>query len=112
MGTDINLKTYDGRNCFHITADYGQLTLCKTLINKHNFNVQIANNDGWTALHYSPNNESYELVNFFSKVETDINLKTSDGRNCFHIAADNGNLTLCKTLINKHNFNVQIVDND
>ena len=111
-GTDINLKTYDGRNCFHIAADYGHLTLCKTLINKHNFNVQIANNDGWTALHYSAKNGSCEFVNFLCDVGTDINLKTYDGRNCFHIAADYGHLTLCKTLINKHNFDLQLADKD
>ena len=111
-GTDINLKTYDGRNCFHIAADYGHLTLCKTLINKHNFNVQIANNDGWTALHYSAKNGSCEFVNFLCDVGTDINLKTYDGRNCFHIAADYGHLTLGKTLINKHNFDLQLADKD
>ena len=111
MGNDINLKNNLGWNCLHIAALYGHLTLCKTLINKHNFDVEIASNDGWTALHYSAKNGSYDLVNFFSQVGIDINCRTYDGRNCLHIAADCGHLTLCKTFINKYNFDVQIADN-
>ena len=43
---------------------------------------------------------------------TDIQLKDSLGRNCFHIAVLYGYLNLCKALIIKHNFHVHMIDNE
>ena len=111
-GTDIHLKTNCGMNCLHIAAYNGHLNLCKKLIEKHKFDVNAADNDGWTALHNSAINDSYKLVSFFANVGTDIYLKTKYGENCLHIAALNGHLNLCKTLIKKHNFDVNAADND
>ena len=108
MGIDINLKTKDGMNCLHIAADYGHLNLGKTLISEYNVDVQVPDNDGWTALHYSAQNGSHELVQFFADIGININLKTNDGMNCLHIAAYNGHLSLCKTFINKHKFDVNL----
>ena len=112
MGTDINLKTNNGMNCLHIAADHGHLNLCKTLIKKYNFDLVNPDDYGWTALHYSAYNGSYELVKFFGDMGTDINLKTNVGQNCLHIAAGRGHLNLCKSFVNKHKFNVKISDYD
>ena len=112
MGIEINLKTKDGMNCLHIAADYGHLNLCKTLINEYNVDKQVPDNDGWTALHFSARNGSYEVVKFFINMGIDTNLKGTDGMNCLHIAAHYGHLNLCKTLINKYNVDVQLPDND
>ena len=75
-GTDINLKGIKGTNCLHIAAFYGKFDLCKTLRNKNNFDARIPNSDGWTALHFSASNGSYELVKYFTDEGIDINLKT------------------------------------
>ena len=112
MGTDTNLKGTDGKNCLHIAARYGHLNLCKTLINKYNVDVQLPDNDGWTALHFSAGSGSYEIVKYFTNMGIKINLKTKDGMNCLHIAARYGHLNLCKTLINKYNFDVELPDNN
>ena len=98
-GIDINLKTNAGSNCLHIAANSENLYICKTLINKHNFDVQMNDRYGWTALHYSASVGSYELVKYFADTGTDTKLKANDGKNCFHIAAKNGHLNLCKILI-------------
>ena len=111
-GTDIHLKTKGGENCLHITATYGHLNLCKTLINKHNFNVDMADDGEWTALHFSTQNGSFELVNFFADKVIDIYAKTIAGENCLHIAARKGHLNLCKTLIDRYNFDVHLTDNE
>ena len=112
MGTDINLKTKNGRNCLHIAALYGHFDFCKILTDKHKFDVLMADNDGWTALHFLAKTGSYEFLTYFFDIKTDIYLKTNDGKNCLHIAASNGHLNLCKTLIDKHNFDVHMVDNE
>ena len=112
MGADINLKTNEGKNCLHIAADWGHFNLCKTLISKHKFDVKLPDHDGWTALHYFAKNGSYELVKLAVDKGADINLKTTEGKNCLHIAADWDNFNLCKTLISEHNFDVQLLDHN
>ena len=111
-GSDIDLKTKDGKNCLHIAALHGHISLCKTLIHEHNFDVHTVDNDGWTALHFSTRNNSYELIEYFVDMGSDIYLKTNDGKNCLHIAALYGHLNLCKTLIDEYHFDVQIADDD
>ena len=112
QGTDIQMKTKKGQNCLHIAAENEHLNLCKTLIEEHNFDVQETDSYRITALHLSCRSGSYKLVKFFANEGTDIKLKTNDGQNCLHTAADNAHLNLCKTLIEEHNFDVQETDND
>ena len=112
VGIDINLKTNDGKTILHIAANYGHLNLCKTLIDKHNFDVNATSNARWTALHYSARSGSYELVNFFADMGIDIYLKEDSGWNCLHIAALYGHLNLCNTLLHKHKFKIYITDNE
>ena len=112
MGVDIYLKGNDGMNCLHIAALYGHLNLCKILIDKHNFDKDTADKNGWTALHYSASYGSYELFRYFADMGVDIYLKSNNGRNCLHIAARCGHLNLCKILIDKHNFDKHMADKD
>ena len=95
---DIFHETTCGMNCLHIAASNGHLDLCKTLINKHKFDVNMKDSEGFTALHFAAEHGSYELVKLFADKGTDIHLKTEDGMNCLHIASWNGHLNLCKIL--------------
>ena len=112
LGTDIQLNTKSGKNCLHIAAHNGHLPLCKALVERHKFDAHMVDNDGWTALHHSARNGSYDLVRFFTDLATDIHLKTKSGKNCLHIAALNGHLPLCKALVEKHKFDLHMADND
>ena len=109
---DIDLKTNLGWNCLHIAAFYGHLNLCKKLIENHNFDVHVTDEDGWTALHYSAINGSYELVTYFAEMGTDIHVRNNSCWNCLHIAAFNGHLKLCQTLTEKHKFDVLMTPMD
>ena len=109
-GINIHLKTHEGKNCLHIAAANGQLNLCKTLIFRHEFDINMINNGGWTALHFSVQNGSHELVKFFTDQGADIHRKTNNGVTCLHIAAAHGHLNLCKTLKNKYEFNLHVTD--
>ena len=64
MGIDINLKDNLEQNCLYFTALSGHLNLCRTLLDRKDFDVHIENNVGWTPLHYSARNCTYELVDF------------------------------------------------
>ena len=110
-GADIHETTKAGENCLHIAACHGHLNLCQTLIDDHGFEKNIADNNGWTALHISAQSGSYELVKFFVEKGADIHEKTKAGENCLHIAARKGHLNLCQTLIDEHGFDKNIADN-
>ena len=68
------------------------------LIDQHKILVNLADNDGWRALHISVKNGSYELLTYFNDMGTDIDLKTNDGRNCLDVSALLEYFNLCKTL--------------
>ena len=110
MGADIYLEDNKGSNCLHIAAQYGHLNLCKILKGKHNFDVHMANKDGWTALHYSAGYGSSDLFTYFADMVDDIYLETKNYSNCLHIAAVCGHLNLCKILKNKYKFDVHMAD--
>lgn len=88
------------------------MNLCKILVEKHNFDVYIADNDGHIALYHSEKSDSFDLVIFFANRGNNIHFKESLGSSCLHIAAISGYLNLFKTLINKHDFNAHMADSD
>ena len=109
--TDIHLVNNDGLNCLHVAARLGYFNLCGALIENHNFHVHVTDGEGLAALHFSVKSGSYELVELFVENGIDVRLKTDDGKNCLHIAAEFGHLSLCQTLIDNHNFDVNLTAN-
>ena len=112
MGIDINLKKNDGLNFLHIAADWRHFSFCRTLINKRNCDARLPYLTGWTALHYFRENGSYEFVKALADMGIDINLKTNNGKNSLHIAADSRHFNMYKKLISKRNVDVHILDHD
>ena len=112
METNIHIKTNEGLNCLHISARYGHLDLCKRLIYKHKFDIHMADKYGWTALHESAKNDSYELVTFFANMGADIHLETKNGWNCLKIAGVHENFKLYKALLGKPDFEIYFKDNN
>ena len=112
MISDVYLKDIRGLNCLHVAAMEGHLNLCKTLVTKYKFNVNIANHNGRTALHSSAQSGNYDLFKYFAGLISDVYLKDIRGLNCLHVAAIEGHLNLCKTLVTKYKFDVNIANND
>ena len=112
MGMDNHLKVNFGRSCLHISPPHGHSSLCKALIDKHNFDVHMPDNDDWTALHYSARNDSHELVTLFADTVKDVHLTNNSGWNCFHIAALYGHWSPCKALIYNLKFDSGVTDYD
>ena len=100
METDIFLKEDSGWISLNIAALYGHLNLWITLLHNPKFDI-----------HHASRNDSYKLVKFFADMGTDIILNHF-GWNCLHIAVFCGHLNLCKTLILKRNFDVDIASNE
>lgn len=79
MSNFKHLITNADFNCLHIAADNGRISLCEVLIAKHKFNVQMANLQGWTTLHYSEKIGSDELFQLFGTMVGNIYLKNYYG---------------------------------
>ena len=77
-----------------------------------NFDPFLADDNGWMQFHHHARNGSYQMIKLLADMGINIHLTTNDGKNCLHIAALNGHLNLCKTLINKHNFDIDMADNE
>ena len=110
MGSNINHRNKYDQNCLHLAARTGYVDLCKTLVEKCNFNVHITDYFGKTVLHYCAGNGTYQLFQYFLKMGIDINLRTKHHENCLHIAAYSGHIELCKMLIEKYSFDIHAVD--
>ena len=108
MGSDVYLKINDGKNCLHIASLHGHFNLCKSLIEKCNFNVHMADSHGRTALLLSATNGSYNLFSYFADKQIDIHKKDRDSYNSLHIVALHGHLGLCKALVEKYHFDVNM----
>ena len=110
MGNDINQKTNHGQNCLHIAARNGYKDLCKKLIEEYNFDINITDDSGTSALLCCAKSGNYQLFQYFIKMGSNINQRNKSGENCLHIAARHGYMDLCKILVEKYNFDVHIID--
>ena len=67
-GSDIFSKTKDKQNCLHFAASAGHVALCKTFLRTYNFDINLADDFGRTALHYVVANGNGCLSFLFQKV--------------------------------------------
>ena len=109
-GSDIYRKTKSGESCLHIAAKKGHVYLCKKLLQNYKFNANIMDDYGYTPLHYCSENGSSKLLQFLMEMGSDVCLKTNDGSNYLHIAAENDHLNLCETIIDNYNIDVTMTD--
>ena len=111
MGSDINQRTRNGKNCLHIVVQGGYMDLCKILVEKYNFDIHVTDYFGKSALHYCVENGNHQLFHYLLDMGSDINQRTNNGQSCLHIAAARGYKDLCKEFIEECNFDINITDN-
>ena len=99
MGADIYLKDNDGFNCLHYAALYGHLNLCKILVDKHNFDVHVVTNSGWTLLHCSVRSGGFELFLYFFDKDVEIYCKTEHMENILHLSSRYGHFDICELVL-------------
>ena len=99
LGTDIHLKTKNQSNCLHVAVLFGHLDLCKTLIDKHEFDVHLANNDEYRAFHFSAINGSRDLFLYFWRKGSDMYCKTKGMKNVLHFSASEGHFDICEFIL-------------
>ena len=111
VGCKIYQKTKEDENCLILAAQEGHLDLCKRLVSKNSFDINIVVRSGQSFLHSSARNGNYQLFQFFLSMGSNINQKTNTGKNCLLLAAEAGCIELCKTLIEVYDFEIYATDN-
>ena len=107
---DIFSKTKSGQTCLQKAADKGHLNICKLLLQNYNFDIHARDDYGWTALHSAAMSGNLELLQYFIGNGSDIFGKVTAGQSCFHIAAEEGHLKICRALLQNYNFDIHTKD--
>ena len=91
-------KKKDRKNWLHIIAFYRNLNFCKTTIGKHNFDVHVADSNGWAALLFPRANGKGEMIIYFSGLELLSLVTLKAGKKSINIATIFYQLKVWKTL--------------
>ena len=106
----VNCKTKDSRHVLHVAASKGQFNLIKSILKYYELEIEIKCDKGWTVLHYSAQSGNLDLFEYLLKSGSLLHEKTKNKCNCFHIAASNGHLNLCKRLLENYSFDIFMTD--
>mmetsp|Transcript_10021 Transcript_10021/g.13110 ORF Transcript_10021/g.13110 Transcript_10021/m.13110 type:complete len:808 (+) Transcript_10021:69-2492(+) len=117
-GADVNVPSTRGSTPLHVAAEYAELECVKCLINEGGAKVNIANDDGFTALMKccgifgaQPSIERRSSVVKFllEKAGADVNAKEKNMRTSLHLAAAYGYVEIIEVLL-EHGANIDDQD--
>ncbi|KAJ7861556.1 ankyrin repeat-containing domain protein [Mycena olivaceomarginata] len=78
---------------------------------ERNASVDLADEDGWTALHLASRNGQLEVARLLIERNASIDLATKDGATALHLALRNGHLEVARLLI-ECNASIDLGDED
>ena len=71
---------------------------------KHKCEINIANNAGWTALHFAANDGHIQIVQDLLRCnDCDVGLRTEENESALHLAAARGHFTVVQALLANKN---------
>ena len=110
--SDIYSTSKDNTNCLHIAVSEGHIDICKEILKTYKIDINAANNNGWTALHYGVQNGNFELLKLLIQNGGDVYYATKDNTNCLHLATSEGHIDICKMFLNGYKFDINAANND
>ena len=84
--------------------------ISKILLKDCSLDLHAKDNKGKISLHVCGQSPSCETSQILMEMGSDVHVKTKDGVNCLCIAAEVGELDLCKMLLKNQTFNVHMID--
>ena len=109
-GSNVASQTKDKMSCLHFAVSEGHLKLSERLVENYNLDIKSRNTKGWNVLHCAAKSGGLELFRYFIQKGFDVNENTKDSKNSFHIAAQNGHFTLCKSLLENYKLDINKTD--
>lgn len=84
---NINRRYYIGKETvLHVAATYGKYEIVKLLIEEGGANLDIVDNEGYTALHYAAERGRYEIVKLLLEKGANLNIKNDDDQTPLELA--------------------------
>ena len=111
-GGDVYSMSNRRRTCLYYAARHGRIKLCKLLVGKYEIDVNCKENDGYTPLLEASSNGKTDVVEYLVEKGGNVYSKTNKKQNCLHLASLNGEISLCKLLVEKYQINVNLEDID
>ena len=104
---NINATYYNGRTLVHAACTSGSISLVKVL-EQYNANINILDNDGFTALHTTALAVGLTLLKYLVKHhQLDPNCKSNEGITPLHLAGISGNVNMVEYLAGISDVNYQ-----
>ena len=96
---EINETAFKGRNCFLLAAEEGNIEMMSYLNSKNSELKNGKDNNNDTALHLAVIYADLEIVQFLiEEIKVKINETDYKGRNCFLLAAEDGEIDMMRYL--------------
>lgn len=113
-GLNVNSVADDGKSSLHYACSNGRVKLCKHLAREYSELLTVRDKMGLLAIHEAAWSGIVELFKFLVEVmnDTDIRVKTFDGRTVLHQSADGGRLEMSKYLLDKEPSLLYEVDDE
>nr|XP_022303014.1 uncharacterized protein LOC111110716 isoform X2 [Crassostrea virginica] len=111
-GKDIYSRAFNGRTVLHKACEYGRVNMCKYLINKYSKLLQILDREGMCTIHYAGFGGNVEIFELLCSNMLAVQTFSNRGKTILHCACGNGRINLCKYLIKKYPFLLEIRDLD
>ena len=80
-----------GRTKLHIAANNGAYHVMREMLNEEGININVKDNNGWTALHFAAQSNHFEIIDLLLENKADPNLHDNQGNGPLWIAAMNAN---------------------
>lgn len=98
---DTNLRTERGETALLLSVRTGLVDIVDVLLTDPNINLDLKNEDGWSALMYASRGGNLALVRALLDKGANINLQSSDGETALMIAAHYGDLGTTSLLLDR-----------
>lgn len=105
----LKVKNHDGRtpmeSLIHragmsaFLTGYGRTESAALMLVSHGANINTADDDGMTLLHYAVRNYRYDFINSLATLGVDLDIKNKKGQSALHLAIDKNDMTMIDMLL-------------
>lgn len=104
---NIEVKTKQQKTVLHISCEYGNYDICKTILQYYYTIMYDKDEEDWNALHYAAkggNLKLYKTVENFYRKRARLCERTRDERTVLHIACINKRINICQHICNEKSY--------
>eukprot|EP00210_Caulerpa_lentillifera_P007386 g7059.t1 len=109
---NINEKCEAGETPLHMAVEFGHKSIVALILDHPKLDVNIASNDGRTALHRAVDRNDQVIGQWLIEKGINVNAVSTDGMTALHRAAYSNKMSIGKILVEEGRADVRIKTND